>query len=89
MVDAPNLWVEIAAYRGTSSNVRLHDITNDFDGLAILEYRWVIICLLDDRVPLKLLALCRSWWTTNVLLGLDKTLVQRSAALAGSFGPGH
>ena len=53
MIDASDLWVEVAAYRCASSNVGLHDIANDLDSLAVLKYRWIIVCLADYLIPLK------------------------------------
>lgn len=52
MVDPPNLRIEVASNRRTGGYISLHDIADNFDSLAILQYRRVIICLLDDCVPL-------------------------------------
>jgi hypothetical protein len=50
---AANLRIEVAANRGTSRHVRLHDVADDFDGLAVLQDGRVVGGLLDDFVPLN------------------------------------
>lgn len=52
MINASNLRIEIAADRGTSSDVSLHDIANNFDCFDVLETSRILIRLVDDNVPL-------------------------------------
>lgn len=55
MIDSADLRVEVAPNRRASSHICLHDVPNDFNGLAVLKNGRVVICLLDNFVPLYVL----------------------------------
>lgn len=52
MIYPSNLRIEVATYRSAGGDVGLHDITYNLDGLAVLEDGRIVVCLLDDLVPL-------------------------------------
>lgn len=53
MVDTTDLRIEIAPYGSAGGNVSLHDISDNFDSIRVLEYSGICIGLLDHRVPLE------------------------------------
>jgi hypothetical protein len=51
-IDPAYLRVEITPDRGTSRHVCFHNVANDLDRITILQYRRILLRLLDDLVPL-------------------------------------
>jgi hypothetical protein len=66
---APYLRIEVAANRGAGRYIRLHDVADDLDSLAVLQDGRVVGCLLDDFVPLRALATSQSGGKLTAWLG--------------------
>lgn len=51
MVDAANLRIEVGSNRRACCNVRLHDVANDFNRVAVLENGSVLVGFRDNLIP--------------------------------------
>ena len=92
MVDSTNLRVEVAANGAASSNISLHNVADNLDGIPIAQDLRILISLCNDRVPLwKILVLAQKFCRLIKILQLDwhSSSGHESAVLGLAFGLVH